>query len=182
MVLHTWVQWFYTVPLVMLAGLCLTATYTDLRWRQIHNETTYGFLLLGLIFYSVPHLISDGNLIHYFTVNYSSNYSHANYLEIVGHGLPQALAGALFCGLTLLPFWFFGGIGGGDVKFATALGVFVGPHMGLQVLLVGSFVAWLFLFAHWLTRRLRLKKNSIVELPMACFFSLSTCLILACAS
>ena len=105
-----------------------------------------------------------------------------NYLEIVGHGLPQALAGALFCGLTLLPFWFFGGIGGGDVKFATALGVFVGPHMGLQVLLVGSFVAWLFLFAHWLTRRLRLKKNSIVELPMACFFSLSTCLILACAS
>lgn len=57
-----------------------------------------------------------------------------------GMGLRSALLGAaLGLGALLIPF-VFGAVGAGDVKFAAAAGAWLGPHVGLNALLLGSAV------------------------------------------
>ena len=81
------------------AAVMVTAAVSDLRFQRIPNKLTYPAAVLGLLL----HLVADG-----------------------WPGLKDSLLGlALGFGVLFLCYM-FGGIGGGDVKLAGALGALVG--------------------------------------------------------
>ena len=86
------------------------ATCWDVRQRRIPNWLSGSALLAAL-----PVAASDG-----------------------GIGLPAAPTGlALGAGAFFVPFT-LGAVGGGDLKFAAVAGAWLGPHVGLNALLVGT--------------------------------------------
>jgi prepilin peptidase CpaA len=93
---------------VALAFACVAAAWFDLRERRIPNVLTMGALVVALL------LRAPGGF------------------GEIGAGL----AGALLAGMLALPFFLVGGLGGGDLKFLTAIGAFLGPGRLFFALLV----------------------------------------------
>ncbi len=80
--------------------MCLMACAYDLRTRRIPNGLTLGAAALALAFHAI-----DGGL----------------------GGVGTSVAGWLVGGALLVPLFWLGGMGGGDVKLLAALGAWVGP-------------------------------------------------------
>jgi prepilin peptidase CpaA len=109
------------VPLwiaVPVVATTVLAAEADVQTRRIPNLLTGPALLLGLI----AHGIMGG-----------------------GHGLSDALLGALIAGGILMPGWLMGWMGAGDVKLMAAIGAWFGFPQGLFValaaLMAGGVIA-----------------------------------------
>ena len=102
--------------------MCLMACAYDLRTRRIPNGLTLGAAALALAFHAI-----DGGL----------------------GGVGTSVAGWLVGGALLVPLFWLGGMGGGDVKLLAALGAWVGPGEVFWVALCsaiagGVLAAWVF--------------------------------------
>lgn len=103
-----------TAGYAVLAAILITAAGTDMRLRLIPNRLTIPAIAFALAWSAavqVPHLTSS----------------------LLG----LAIAGGLFLVIAMLS---RGGMGGGDVKLAAAVGAF----LGLQYSLLGLFLAFIF--------------------------------------
>ena len=93
---------------VLLLGLVLVASITNLRQHKIYNWTTYSGLIAALG------------------------------LSAAGWGLTsfrQSLLGLAACGAVMLACYVLFRIGGGDVKLIAMLGAFLGPDHGIEAML-----------------------------------------------
>ncbi len=93
---------------VLLLGLILVATVTDLLWHKIYNWTMYPGILAALG------------------------------LNALGWGLTELLdgvVGLLACGFLMLFCYVMFRIGGGDVKLVAMLGAFLGLEKGIEAML-----------------------------------------------
>lgn len=77
--------------------------------------------------------------------------------------LPDALLGLVFAGGVLLVCALMGGVGGGDLKLAAALGVWFGFRNALWILLIASFVG--VVWGSW-----KLAKQGKLKARMLLFF------------
>lgn len=114
----------FILLLIVLVGILIIASVTDLRSQRISNRLTYSTMLFGLI-------------LHTLTAGFS--------------GLLHSIGG-LFLGLILLiAFYIIGGMGAGDVKLMAAVGSLLGPqgvfHAFLGTALIGGIYALLILAA-----------------------------------
>src|SRR5687767_1357088 len=119
---------------LVLVGITLFATYTDLRRFTIPKTLTLFALALGLLFNTVRGAWMAG-------VEGSSGWVLGGQSGLVGalDGLLFALAGfGVGFGLFFV-MWFLGTCGGGDVKLFAALGAWVGPTLAIYVL-IGTLV------------------------------------------
>jgi len=91
----------------------LLGCVTDLTFRRIPNVLTLGAALAALIF----HLFSNG-----------------------AGGLLLSLSGWAVALLIFLPFFWLGGMGGGDVKLLAALGAWLGPGAAVVIALWTALV------------------------------------------
>ena len=85
---------------IAAVAMCLVACAYDLRTRRIPNVLTLGAAALALAFHAI-----GGGL----------------------GGVGTSFAGWLVGGALLVPLFWLGGMGGGDVKLLAALGAWVGP-------------------------------------------------------
>src|SRR3954454_18983439 len=99
-----------TTLLLVAAGLGIAATVLDLGWRRVPNWLTVPGVIAGLV------CASAGGW----------------------RGLALGAAGAAIGFLLLLPFYWCGAMGGGDVKLMAAYGACLGPG---GILLAGVFAA-----------------------------------------
>lgn len=87
--------------IIILAGVLIFASVTDLRSHRISNKLTYSTMIFGIVFYTLTSGMA---------------------------GFLQSLGG-LFLGLALLiVFYLLGGMGAGDVKLMAAVGALLGPQ------------------------------------------------------
>jgi prepilin peptidase CpaA len=100
--------------LIAVSLFLLAACWTDLRLMQIPNRLTLFFGCGGLIYQCISHDLT---------------------------GLGWAAAGAAAGMLPLILMYWFGGIGGGDVKWFGAFGVWMGPALTLQLMIISIVVA-----------------------------------------
>ncbi len=109
---------------VLLLGLVLVASATDVVRHRIYNWTTYPGILAAL------GLNAAGSLaVRYGTIEES-------HLQSWGWiGLGESLWGGLICGLVMLACYVFFKVGGGDVKLVAMLGAFLGPEQGILAML-----------------------------------------------
>ncbi len=110
------------IPLVV--AILAIATWTDFRWRKIFNWLTYPAILtaIGLNLLGSLAYVAGG---------FSGDF--LNRLGLIGFS--QSVLGFLTCGGILLACYVFFPVGGGDVKLMAALGAFLGPERGIEVLL-----------------------------------------------
>jgi len=97
---------------VAMFGFTLTAMHSDLKSRRLPNWLTVSTFLTGLLFHLVVGIIRDGSG----GAVASLGFSMAGFA--VGFGI-------------LFVLWLIGGAGGGDVKFAGAVGAWLGPSLML---------------------------------------------------
>ncbi len=100
---HAGLQWLSLAAAVLA---CIAGAYTDWRWRIIPNWICYPALLLAL---------------------------GCAWLAGGGHSLRSAAAGAAIFASPLLFAFLLRSAGGGDVKFAAALGAFFGFPLAVDV-------------------------------------------------
>jgi prepilin peptidase CpaA len=100
--------------LVIVSLLLVCACWTDLRRMQIPNTLTVSFAGGGLVYQVITHGI---------------------------HGLGLAVAGAITGILPLYVMNRLGGIGGGDVKWFGAFGIWMGPLPTLQLIVFSILFA-----------------------------------------
>jgi prepilin peptidase CpaA len=110
---------------VLLLGLMLVATATDLAWHKVYNWTTYTGMAAAMV------------------------VSAAGTLALRLHGcreawlrarlgwlsLQECFAGLLICGVPMLLCFVLFRVGGGDVKLMAMLGAWLGPEKGLEAML-----------------------------------------------
>jgi prepilin peptidase CpaA len=114
---------FSLIPIVlMFVVLCVA---TDLRSRRIPNVISGTAMLIGVLL----------------------NTFHAS-----GSGLLSSVSGLAIVTALLLPVFAVGGIGGGDVKMAGALGALLGLRVALVALWIGAALGGVTAAAH-LARR-----------------------------
>ncbi len=167
-----------TFPISVVVFVCTVATLTDMTGRVIPNWLCYGALLAGLLFHGCVMLLS-----------LAPGADASGWRFAVG--IQGGISGAVTCAAVLLPFWLMGSIGGGDVKFVAALGMIVGPVLGLQIILFGCLFGIIFIYGTRIVRGMRAAAvtaegteqtaRSMVaqsELPMAGFLSAATILVL----
>lgn len=167
-----------TFPVSVIVFACTIATLTDIQGRVIPNWLCYSALLAGLAFHGCVMMLSiaPGN---------------EGIRSIFPVGIQGGIGGSFTCALVLLPFWMVGSLGGGDVKFVAALGMIVGPILGLKIILLGCLFGILFVYIARAIRGLKptkrvddeleqvedSKAELQSELPMAGFLSLATILV-----
>lgn len=94
--------------IIVLLGLLLIATATDVARHRIYNWTTYPGILAGCA-------------INTFTHGWT--------------GLQESVFGFLACGLIMLLCFVLFNMGGGDVKLIAMMGAFLGLEKGFEALL-----------------------------------------------
>lgn len=106
------------VEKVILITVIATAVYTDIKYRKIYNISTLSGIGAGFIL-----AVYSGGL-------------QAFWLSLTGFGFGLAL---------LLPLFYLGGIGGGDVKLLSAIGAIGGyPFIlwaSIYMAIIGVFMA-----------------------------------------
>ena len=111
---------------VMLLGLTLVATVTDVLRNKVYNWNTYSGILAALALSAVGSawLLADGA-------------AEARLCCWLGAPpLLDCVGGLLTCGvLMIVCFSLFPGIGGGDVKLMAMIGALLGAEKGLEALL-----------------------------------------------
>jgi prepilin peptidase CpaA len=105
------------ILLVLLAILILVSSITDLKYNTIYNWVTLPGVILGLLL---------------------------NTWFFGFEGLKLSLAGLGIGFGALLPFFIFGGIGGGDIKLLAAIGALKGYPFILYALFYGILVGGIF--------------------------------------
>lgn len=103
--------------LVLMVAL-LVASVTDMRRRIIPNECAVAVALAGLLHSAVASVVSGS----------------AEPLQRAVLGLAAVLAVMLVTALVSARLGGLSGVGGGDVKLLSALGIWTGPLTGLMVL------------------------------------------------
>lgn len=98
---------------VVLVGLLLFASVTDVKSHWISNWLTYPGILIGLLF----------------------NTGGMGLLGSGWQGLQAALIGFLACGGLMLVAFVFFEMGGGDVKLIAMVGAFLGLESGIEAVL-----------------------------------------------
>jgi prepilin peptidase CpaA len=99
---------------ILLLGLVLVATVTDLARHKIYNWTTYTGMIAALGLSA-----AGGSLV----------------FEGARISLLESLFGLAACGLTMLLCFVMFRVGGGDVKLIAMLGAFLGPYQGVTAML-----------------------------------------------
>ena len=102
----------YVIFAIILC-LSLLASAWDLKTYRIPNWLTFGAILVGL----------SVNIVFYGL-----------------DGLTNSFGGLLLGGAVMFPFFWFGGMGGGDVKLAAAFGALGGFYFTINTLLWGSLI------------------------------------------
>ncbi len=105
---------------ILLLGLVLLATVTDLARHKIYNWTTYTGILLAL------GLSAAGCL------TFAGTRGAPESLRV---SFQQSLLGLLICGSVMLGCFVLFRVGGGDVKLIAMLGAFLGPEQGITAML-----------------------------------------------
>jgi prepilin peptidase CpaA len=115
------------IPVVVTTALAVGA---DVRTRRIPNLLTGPALLLGLV---------------------------VNTVWRGGHGALDGLEGMAIAGAMLLPGWFMGWMGAGDVKLVAAVGAWLGFPLGviaaLASLMAGGVIALVVATRHGVLKR-----------------------------
>jgi prepilin peptidase CpaA len=112
------------VATVLLVGLLLVATFTDVAWHRISNWITYPGMLVALGL----NLLGTGLLA-------AGVVDRRTLLSLGWVGFSESLFGLLACGFVLLVCYVLFKVGGGDVKLMAMLGAFLGPQRGTEALL-----------------------------------------------
>ncbi|HEX21578.1 MAG TPA: hypothetical protein ENH19_02870 [Actinobacteria bacterium] len=117
---------------VILVMVVVVAVYTDIKYRKIYNISTFAGTGAGLLL-----SVYAGGL----------------------HGLKVNLAGLVFGLALLMPIFYLGGVGGGDVKLLATVGAIGGYPF---ILWASSYmaVAGVFMAIASLLRQGRLKKSA----------------------
>lgn len=121
------------VGTALLGLFLLVATYTDIRWRIIHNTTAYTGTLVAWL--------ASGWATWADVDSTSATPRVAAWYGLVS--LPDSLLGTLACGAPMLVAYvcFATEVGGGDVKLLAMIGGFLGPYEGLEAMLWTMVIA-----------------------------------------
>jgi len=112
------------ITTVLLLGLLLIASVTDIRRHRVYNWTTYPGMVAALGWNVVGAALWEAGLVP------------RDALESLGWIGPwESLLGLLTCGFVLLVCFVFLEVGGGDVKLMAMLGAFLGHERGLEAML-----------------------------------------------
>lgn len=112
---------------LVLVGLLLVSTITDIRQHKIYNWTTYPGMIAALAISGVATWLGAD------VINGSQtqvdNFGVSNW--------PDSVFGLLACGAMMIVCYVFfpGGVGGGDVKLIAMIGGFLGVMSGLEAML-----------------------------------------------
>jgi Flp pilus assembly protein protease CpaA len=109
---------------VVLLGLVLIATATDLRRHKIYNWTTYPGILFALGLSALGELLLRAGV---------SREWLQHWLGCIG--FRQSIIGFLVCGGLMLVCLVLSKVGGGDVKLIAMLGAFLGWELGISAML-----------------------------------------------
>jgi len=110
---------------VLLLGLLLVATATDVLRHRIYNWTTYPGILAGLCLNAVGAAVLAGTKIQQQQLAWYGGYV----------GLAESLIGMVACGFLMLLCYVMLKIGGGDVKLTAMVGAFLGLEDGIVAML-----------------------------------------------
>lgn len=123
--------------LVVLLGLLVVASLTDVTRHKIYNWTTYPGIVAGFVL---------------------------NFAELGRAGLEASVLGFLLCGGVMLVCFVLFNVGGGDVKLIALMGACLGVQRGIEAMLwtfvlgavVGvSMLVWRIGTVRWLGQVLR---------------------------
>jgi Flp pilus assembly protein protease CpaA len=112
---------------VLLFCFLIVASYTDIRWRTVHNVTTYSGILVALAGAGIESL-----------GGWAGWWSDPGTNSLRGFvPLSSSIYGMLACGAVMLVSYILlpGGVGGGDLKLLTMIGAFLGTTAGLEAML-----------------------------------------------
>jgi prepilin peptidase CpaA len=109
---------------ILLLGLVLLATATDLARHKIYNWTTYTGMLAAL------GLSAAGSVWLYCGGGSEDQWQSWGWIPIW-----DSLMGLVVCGLVMLLCFVMFRVGGGDVKLIAMLGAFLGPEQGITAML-----------------------------------------------
>lgn len=125
-----------TLALSMLAvgslvGLCLAASYRDVKTGRIPNRLTYGFAFAGLLFWTLGPPFAE--LLNPGETQRTADLAIAGF-SAAAQGLLAALIPAVIVVL-------LGGLGGGDMKLLAACGAWLASPMAVLDMAVVALVA-----------------------------------------
>jgi len=116
------------VATVLLLGLLVVATATDLRRHKIYNWTTYPGILAALVLNGIGTVLVA-------TTGTDPDGLRQTLQSLGWVGLAESVIGFLACGLVLLACYVLFKVGGGDVKLMAMLGAFLGADRGIEAML-----------------------------------------------
>ena len=145
----------HSLAYIVILGLCIAASVTDLRTGRIPNKLTASAMLAGLVFWLIAGLVTERGLV----------------------GADGAIAGTItasFLGLLcgLIPFAILvmlGGLGGGDMKLMGAIGAWSASwrivlDTTVYALLAGALIAIVLMIKH---KRVRLTLARLVGIAVS---------------
>jgi prepilin peptidase CpaA len=121
------------IGIALIGTFLLIATYTDMRWRIVHNATTYGGLLVAWIASALATWAGVDTVAG----------TPADVMRWGIIPLWESVLGAAACGAVMLACYIFFAreLGGGDVKLIAMIGAFLGPYSGLEAMLWTMVIA-----------------------------------------
>lgn len=129
---------------VLLLILVTAAAATDLAQHKIYNAITYPGVGLALA------LQAAGAALAWKGVS-MTRLTHWGWI-----GLGPSILGFLACGLVMLAAYVFFQVGGGDVKLMAMIGSWMGPQVGIEILLwtfvlgaCGALIVLVWRFGPW---------------------------------